>query len=66
VLVETVLPDGDAPASAKLLDLIMMGLLAGCGFALDRVVDGTAEMSVIEATRTADMTPAADKPGGDG
>lgn len=80
VLVETVLPDGDAPASAKLLDLIMMGLLGGrertvaewtrlladCGFALDRVVDGPAEMSVIEATRTVELALFADKPGGDG
>jgi O-methyltransferase domain/Dimerisation domain len=66
VLVETILPDGDAPDSAKLLDLVMLGLLGGRertlaewarlladgSFALDRVVDGPAGMSVIEATRT--------------
>jgi hypothetical protein len=65
VLVETILPDGDAPDSAKLLDLIMLGLLGGQertraawtrlladgGFTLDQVVDGPAQMSVIEATR---------------
>jgi hypothetical protein len=60
-----VLPEGDAPAFAKLLDMIMMGLFGGrertiaewtrllaeSGFVLDRVVDGPAELSVIEATR---------------
>jgi predicted O-methyltransferase YrrM len=66
VLVETVVPDGEVPDSASLLDLIMLGLLGGKertvaewtrlladgGFTLDRVVDGPAQMSVIEATKT--------------
>jgi hypothetical protein len=64
VLVETVLPDGGAPDFAKLLDMIMLGLLGGRertvtewtklladgGFTLDRIVDGPAEFAVIEAT----------------
>jgi hypothetical protein len=66
VLVESVLPDGDAPGFAKLVDMIMLGLLGGRertaaewgrlltdnGFALDRIEEGPAEHAVIEATRT--------------
>ncbi|MEU7576587.1 methyltransferase [Streptomyces sp. NPDC041068] len=67
-LVETVLGEGTAPEVATLLDLTMMGmldgrervredwrtLLSGAGFRLDRVVETTGPMCVIEATRTDD------------
>ena len=66
VLVESVLPDGDAPGFAKLVDMIMLGLpggrertaaewgklLADNGFTLDRIEEGPAEHAVIEATLT--------------
>jgi hypothetical protein len=67
VIVETVLPEGDTPGFAKLVDVVMLGLLGGrerteaewtrllggAGFTLDRVVPGPAVFSIIEATRSA-------------
>ena len=67
VIVEMVLPEGDAPDFAKLVDVVMLGLLGGrertradwtrlladAGFILDRVVPGPAAFSIIEATRSA-------------
>lgn len=65
VLAEMVVPDGDEPHLAKLVDLTMLAmltgkersldewaaLLAGSGFALDRVVPSASPFSFIEATR---------------
>jgi hypothetical protein len=56
-------PTGDAPHPAKAIDLIMpamlggrqrsenelRGLLAGAGFALHRIVDGSGSYSALEA-----------------
>jgi hypothetical protein len=63
VLVEAVVPPGDAPSHAKLLDLNMLvlvggrerteaeyrALLAAAGLALRRVLPATSAASVIEA-----------------
>jgi hypothetical protein len=63
LLIEAVVPPGDAPSHAKLLDLNMLvlaggrerteaeyrALLAAAGLALRRVLPATAAMSVLEA-----------------
>lgn len=63
LIVETVLPDGDAPHPGKLLDLVMLtatgrrepseqefaDLLAAAGLRLVRIVPTTAEQSIVEA-----------------
>jgi hypothetical protein len=63
LIVETVLPDGDAPHPGKLLDLVMLtvtggrerteqefaDLLAAAGLRLERVVPTAAEQSIVEA-----------------
>lgn len=64
VLVEAVIPPGDAPHPAKFVDLTMLGmmtgrertaeeyetLLASAGFSLDRIVPTPTPFSFIEAT----------------
>ncbi|MGH3272751.1 MAG: methyltransferase [Streptosporangiaceae bacterium] len=65
VLIEMVLPDGDEPHLAKMMDLVMLAMLAGrertaeeyrallarSGFTLDRIVGSRSPYSFIEATR---------------
>ena len=65
VLVETVIPPGDAPHLAKSIDLTMLamltgrertgteyaGLLDGAGFTMDRIVPTSTPYSFIEAVR---------------
>jgi hypothetical protein len=67
LLVEAVLPPGDAPHPGKLLDLVMLAvpggrersqaeyaaLLAAAGFTLTRVVPTASQVSVIEAVPAA-------------
>jgi len=64
VSLELVVPDGDAPHLATMIDLTMLGmltgrertadelaaLLGGAGFTLDRIVPTRTPMSVVEAT----------------
>jgi hypothetical protein len=64
VLFEAVVPDGNWPHHSKMLDLVMLvmlggrersaaeweGLLASGGFALDRILSGPGQFSIIEAT----------------
>jgi hypothetical protein len=64
VLVEMIIPPGDEPHHAKLVDLVMMtmlggrertaaeytALLAGAGFAVDQVVATSSPFSFVEAT----------------
>jgi O-methyltransferase domain len=64
VLFEAVVPDGNWPHHSKLLDLVMLvmlggrersageweNLLASGGFALDRILSGAGQFSIIEAT----------------
>lgn len=64
ILVEMVVPEGDAPHPTKMIDITMMGMLGGRersetewrrlladgGFTLQRVVTGSGSYSVLEAT----------------
>src|SRR3954447_16686134 len=64
VSLELVVPDGDAPHLATMIDLTMLGMLTGrertadelaalldgAGFTLDRIVPTRTPMSVVEAT----------------
>ncbi|MEV0637080.1 methyltransferase [Streptomyces sp. NPDC050619] len=64
VAIEAVLPEGDAPHLAKMIDLTMLAMLTGrertaeeyealvsdAGFALDRILPTPSPFSVIEAT----------------
>ncbi|REE64011.1 hydroxyneurosporene-O-methyltransferase [Streptomyces sp. 3212.3] len=66
VLVETVMPVGDGPHYAKMLDLTMLAMLGGrerterqwhqllaeAGFTVERIVAGSGIVSAIEATLT--------------
>jgi len=63
VVAETIVPEGNAPAYAKLLDLLMLAyaggrersereyrtLLAAAGFAVERIVPTRSSLSLIEA-----------------
>jgi O-methyltransferase/methyltransferase family protein len=65
VVAETIVPEGNAPAYAKLLDLLMLAyaggrertereyrtLLAAAGFAVERTVATRSSLSLIEARR---------------
>ncbi|WP_162642200.1 methyltransferase [Streptosporangium sp. 'caverna'] len=64
VIVDMVVPEGDAPHPTKMLDIIMLGMLGGRqrsesewrrlladgGFTLQRVVTGSGSYSALEAT----------------
>jgi O-methyltransferase domain len=64
VVIEAVLPEGDAPHLAKMIDLTMLAMLTGrertaqeyeallgdAGFTVDRIVPTPSPFSVIEAT----------------
>jgi hypothetical protein len=64
LIVEMVLPPGDAPHPGKILDLAMLALVGGqerttdeygdllarAGFRLERVVPTTTPASIVEAT----------------
>jgi len=65
VVAEAIVPEGNAPAYAKLLDLLMLAyaggrertereyraLLAAAGFTVDRIVPTRSSLSLIEARR---------------
>lgn len=65
VCLELVVPPGDGPHLAKMIDLTMLGMLTGkertgpeitelfdgAGFRVDRIVDTPTPMSIVEATR---------------